>query len=964
MKSWTKPTNDLVEKALASVKQEIDRRYFFSRLNNPRWLQPLVDRDYFKFPPPALELPDGAIRFPFWPELQYLKNICSEVPEEVVCVVLEIPDVCNHGVYQDILDIALNLPGEQSAMLKSKVLQFAQMTPRYSSGSRFQRLLAHWAADQQTSAALELCKALVRFEPDPESSAKRKRRQERPDDWTAVLKPVPRFDEWDYRELLTKGVRPVAERAPYDVASILIEAIAEVIRLRSHRDLDGNNDYSEIWCPRVDRENDPSHRPEAVLVHTLAFACKKVFEESQDSIDLLDQLLRNQRSRVFVRLRQHLYSRYLNEQTRPRIREVMLAHDGYGKWEHPYEFQRMVRRSCEHFGGVLLTQEEWTRIFEAIQGGPSEERYRELLGEEFTNEEFAHRQRRFHRLQLRPFASVLFGEYAAYFHELEEESGNQVSDEDYMPDADVRGGKITARSPLSAENLASLQDEQLITFINEWEDEHRDQDDWLVEITIQALAETFQTVFKDSIVPQPERLQFWIENRERVKRPIYIRTMIQAMGEEIKEKNFSRIHQWLAFCDWILLHRDDKGGEGFWPGDASREDPSWHNSRRAVGDLVASCVREEVDAPHSTREELADLLQTLCTQFDWRLDEGQFRSSESNEPLHEAINSTRSRALEDLVKFGFWLRRHDPEADVSSVTTILEKRFDATTECRLTLPEYAILGRNYVSFLSLDEPWATEHQSGFFPRDSHPEWSEAFGTFLVFARPNLPTFEIFREDYDFALEHISDFEERRIAGQKPRQVLGDHFFRYYLWRVYPLRGEGSLLERYYEQTSDDSKQWAELFNNVGRGLSNSGPHLDTALIDRAIAFFEWRFDVGEPTELREFTFWLRAECLDADWRLDACSKVLDVCRAGGVAIRIWEEVLIELLPTHTAKVVECFTQLTDNQSDVALYLRTEDAKTILRAGFANGDEQVRRHAERAREQLLAKGRFDLFELGD
>ena len=198
MKSWMKPTNDLIEKALASVRKEIDRRYFFSRLRNPLWLQPLVDRDYFKSPPTARDLPDGSTQFPFWPELLYLKNVSGDAPDEITSVVLDIPEVNNPRVYEDILEIALNLPGTQSAMLKPKMLEFAEMEPRslLHIYPGFQDLLIHWTEEDQISAALDLCEVLVQFEPDPQSEAKRKRRKEDPNDWTTSLEPMPRFDEW------------------------------------------------------------------------------------------------------------------------------------------------------------------------------------------------------------------------------------------------------------------------------------------------------------------------------------------------------------------------------------------------------------------------------------------------------------------------------------------------------------------------------------------------------------------------------------------------------------------------------------------------------------------------------------------------------------------------------------------------------------------------------------------------
>ena len=737
-----------------------------------------------------------------------------------------------------------------------------------------------------------------------------------------------------------------------------------MVTLGRHPEPDNDEDYSEIWYPRLDSAGDGYARVKEALVHTLAFTCVRVFEDDQDSIAALDGRLHNQRWKIFTRLRQHLYAQHPNELTKPWIRDFILAHDDYAKSEHHYEFQRMVRCACDYFGADLLTEEERTQIFDDILGGPSKERFREWMGEQFTEEKFKQRQRYFHRMELRPFATVLFGKYASYFWELEDESDPEISDEDYLPYSESEGGWGTRRSPRSPEDLRKLEDAELLSFINDWQDERSDEDDWLVEINIEALAEAFQEVFKEPIMQDPERLRFWIENRERIERPIYVRAMISGMEEEIKARDFSRLSQWLQFCEWVLRHPDQGIGDGPWRRDQSRDDPNWHDSRRAVGDFVGTCLDKEVDVPISAQGQLAELLDMVCTQFDWRLDQGQRVLVDQDDPLTEAINNTRSRALEDLVKFGLWLRRKDPEADVSSVTTILEKRFDPNAECRLTTLEYAILGRNFVNFLSLDERWSTEHKSDFFPQGSPPEWLEAFGNLLVFSRSNRPTFEILREDFEYALNHISDFGERKLTGRKPRYVLGEHLFRYYLWNVYPLQGEESLLERYYEQTNDQRKHWAALFGNVGRGLSNSRRNLEVALKNRATAFLEWRLEVGEPTELREFMFWLKAECLDANRRLEACSRVTDICSANGVAIKIPQGVLHQMLPENTGKVVECFAKLIRADNSAVVYMRTDDVRAILRAGLESGDDNVRQHAEGAREELLRKGRFDLLNLDE
>ena len=443
MQSWKKPTDEMIERALASVKKEIDRRFFFSRLKNPLWIQPLAERGYFQSPPSVTHLADGSVQFPFWPELQFLKSVAKDAPDEVARIAADLPKVDNPQVYDDILDIAVQLPGEQSAKLKPKILEYASMEHQFLA-HRYADLLAHWTAEQQIMAALELAKALVQFSSDPDSESKQTRRKENLGDLTTRLKPRPRVDQLDYQEILEKGVRPLAEREPYQVARILIDATASMIRLGMHpedRDKNKGEDISEIWCQRLNEQENDYHDVRGTLVHTLTFACEKVFEKVPESIGSLDDVLRKQRWKIFTRLRHHLYALYLNEQTKPWIRESILAHEDYARWEYPYEFQRMIRRACEHFGAALLTRRRAHKNLRSDSERSLEGGFPGVDGRAIHRGSCStQRQRHFHRMQLKPFASVLFGEYAAYFQRLEAEADEQISDEAYSPVGKIEAG--------------------------------------------------------------------------------------------------------------------------------------------------------------------------------------------------------------------------------------------------------------------------------------------------------------------------------------------------------------------------------------------------------------------------------------------------------------------------------------------------------------------------------------------
>ena len=964
--------SDRSERDVERMLTLIERRganfaFFFQRVNDASWIPILRDRGYFDHPPKAEPIGAGRVNFPFWGPIHYLAKMSDHVPDDVIELVLQLPEVDNPRVYDDILDIALRLPGEQSARLKPKVLEYAGMDYQFLT-YRYAELLAHWTAEQQITAALDLAKALVQFVPDPDSESKQERQKENPGGLATLLEPRPRVDQLDYQEILEKGVRPLAEREPYQAARLLIGATAHMIRLGMHpEDLDKGKgeDVSEMWCRRLDEQESEYHDDvRGTLVHTLTFACEQVFEKSPEpeSIAILDSALRKQRWKIFTRLRHHLYALHPNEQTQPWIREAILTHKDYAQWEHSYEFSRMIRRACEHFEAALLTEEERTQVFEAILSGPSKADFQEWVGERFTEELFEQRQRRFHWMQLKPFASVLFGEYAAYYQRLEAEADEQISDEDYSPVGKIEGG-FMYQSQRAPEALVNLTDEKLLAYINEWQEGHHDKDDWLTVIDIKALAETFQTVFKDTIIPTAVRLRFWLENRERIERPIYVRMMLNGMQEHVKAKNFDKLNEWFAFCEWVLSHPDREHEEGYEYklSEESRENPSWHSARRAVGDFVGACIEEDVDVPVSAREQLAKLLDMLCTQFDWRLDRNKPVLLNRSDQIMEAINNTRSRALESLVHFGFWLRRHDSKADVSEVTTTLEKRFAPETEHSLSLPERAMLGLQYQNIFNLAKAWATEHKADFFPQGDLPAWVEAFDSFLRYHRPFKPIFEVLRGDFEFALQQKGDAKSQERLRGEPADPLGRHLFIYYLWDVYPLRGEASLLEQYYQQTDGDRAQWANLFSYAGRTLRDSGRQLDPASKNRVTWFADWRLEAEEPAELEQFASWLEAECLDPTWRLDTYSRILDVVQS---KMRIFDALttLGSLLPDHTAKVVECFAKMTDSalKNDAIYMIQSDQAKTILRAGLNSNDESVRHNAEHARENLLRSGQFDFW----
>ena len=967
MTTWRKPTPEDVDNALANIGKEIDRLYFFSRLQNPEWLKPLADRGTFQSPPEAVHLSDTTVQYPFWPELQYLQNISQFRPNEIANIILVLPTTTNIRIYDHLVALALEMPPSVSPTLLPKLLQTMHGDHLHIPLKTID-LVTHWIEYEQISAAMELAKHLIAFQPDPKAEEKRQLWLADPNDYRSLLDPTPRLDEWHYTNLLSGPVRALSQRTPLEMARILADAAANAIYLRYHREelrQRNANDGSLLWCQRLSNRDLSPRSARDRLVHALTFTCELAFGATPTETKCLHNILTKQRWNLFKRLQHHLYAAFPTEHIKPWIREAILSYDDYNELEYRYEFQQMLAAACTTFGNSILTSTEIDEIVASILSGPSKKKYIEWYGSEYTEETFERHRQRFHLLQLGPFAPLLSGSTAQYYRDLTTAADQPITDNDYCPIQEVKSGIVRDSSPRSQAELQQLTDEELLNYINHWDDEHRDDDDWLVRISISGLSKAFEEIVRQTIVPDKVRLSFWLSNGERIQRPIYVYAIVMALHSHLKNEHIDRLTETFTFCEWVLSHQDHRELSHSVSRQDSRESLNWSPSRRAVLDLIETCLKPDSVLPAAAHTRIASILGLLATQYDYRLDNDDPVIQNSHDHFTEAINNTRSRTLNAAVSFWTRLATLPDGSDTELAISLLDRRLSPNLPHPLTLPEYAILGSCFGTMINLDESWAANNRASIFPRQTTSKWQSSFGAFLAYAGPSEKAYRILCDEYDLAIACPDFLETLGDTAETNARHLGHHLFIYYLWGLFPLHGDASPLAKFYQSTAMNRDIWADLLNHIGFLVRNSTSDLGRNLVNRIVDFFEWRITVGDPVELSAHTLWIQAECLDQNWRLRTCSRVLDIIREGDVdpsSILMLTEELLSFLPDHAGQVVECFAKLTDAIKSHAYGVPDETAKTIIMMGLSSNDSQVIEHAKRARDNLLRLGRFDLLQL--
>ncbi len=925
------------EKILQLLKRGSNFIFFFETIDNDEtWLSFLVIHKNVFF----YKVPDDIRN---WFPILYLEKISEKKPKEVVEIILGFQETNNLLVLETIFQIALKTPLEESIKLKDWVFNYLKLPIIYP--DIVNKLIEYWSKEDigGINTGMELIKEIVFFEGPTKST-----------------EPHPKLRDWEYCEILRHGVSSVSKNKPIEVARILIEATNNMLDMESGKS--DCRDTSGSWCKYLDKIEEKcktSRDPMCKLIQTLTFACEQVYGKKRPSeIEELDQLLTEQKWFVFRRIQYHLYSSNLNEQTKPKIRELILGYD-YGREDgYGYEFQRMVCRACEHFGEQLLAKNERQKIFDTIMNGPSKERFRKFLefhGQVFTESYFNKRKRHWHRKSLRPFKTVLFGKYEKYYEELDASDTKKISDEDYRNKSGVY--KTISKSPISKEKLKQFSDQELLEYINSYqENEFILEKEICIETGVRGLTIEFGNLFEESIITDSSRINFWLENLEKIKYPTYISVILEKISADVRGGNFEKLNIWFEFCKKILSKSPKELTMDYYG---------------SVVNFISACLSSDKQLPATEEnyKSLSSLLSTLCTEAGFKMSkdvpwtltkEGNFEKDWRN-----AHGCARCRAFKILIEFGRWILQHNIVTDIKAITTILEECFNKHF---LTLPEKKTLAREYPSIYGLDPKWAKEHKSKFFPQDDLKSFKKIFSQFLDADQICFQTFEIVYDELVYSIQNLTEFkyvkdpfEHLIIGGDDTGFVksLEEYLLCCYIYGAYPLKGDDSLLQEYYQQIQKIPKRQGPIFHTMGHLANDDTSDADQEIIRRFKDYFDWRFQETDKKlkekELEQFVSWLQADCLDAEWRLDNYYKILDlniipkknIC---GQLIK-----LNDLHKQNTDKVIECFEKLVKSikgKTEPEYHMNEKEIKPILETGLESKNKTTRERAQKICRNLL------------
>jgi hypothetical protein len=865
MPSWKTPTPEQIERTISLLARPEQRRYFFDKLNNPRWLTPLAERGFFSNPPePLRDNTKGTVQFLQWPALQYLTRMASipEAQDDVLRIALNIPGSDNITIHDSLAEIATNLPAPMAAQFVPRAAQWLNAPYRHRRLATYLgTLINHLATNGQSYAAEELARVTLAITKDETR------------DVYANMEP------WDYGQTLKEalpGLRQSRGMAALTLTCDLLQTAAPPYTTRGKPPLE---DGSTIWHDEVEEDGDLPEIKNLLVSATRDTAAQLAHQQPHDARTVIEAL-EARPTIVFHRIALDILRR-----EKDAVADLVSAHitkrDLFDSSSLRHEYQRLLH-------DVFPTLDPGDRdcILKWINDGPPTQAYEARItaaGKQPTPEDTARYQNFWRRRQLTPIAEHLPPTWAQRYRAIIDELGPEPHE--------PTDGFIGPTSPITKEDLAAMTAEAFVGYLASWT-----PTDELLGPSRAGIGQHLT-----GIVATNPTLLDGVLDRLRALHPTYLRSYFYGLREASEKKRAIAWQPVLDLATWIVSQtRDAPIVDTNHPFD---DDQGWVGARSAIADLLNQALNNTMPVVH--RDAAWRIIAVLAEDPEPTPEYEATYGATMDAPL-VALNTIRGKALEAVIKYALMLHRHQPEpndfTDIPEVRAVLDDHLQQDPSVAIR----TVYGRFFPWLVLLDNQWARANADRIFGDERGSSAWDAYVTFCP--------------AYDNAVALLTDYYHRatdrlqrdkppppRGGGRRdPDEHLGEHLMTLY-YRGHLLLTDG-LVPRFFERAPAHAR--AHAIEYVGRILYSIKEPAATLIRERLVLLWAARRQAATTAleehrgELAAFGWWFAAGKLDTVWELDELRAVLRTNHAIAMDYQVIDR-LANLAGKHAPLAVEC-----------------------------------------------------------
>jgi hypothetical protein len=956
---WPVPTDEQVRRLSDLVAHPARLRYFFSRLENPLWLERLARDGWYapeRVPEPIVEA-DGTARIDFWPLSDYLRRVGGDVPGTAASVVRRLVGTANPIVQRDLVATLLRLPADSAEGFIDDVIDWihgprSRLLDERDLGDLAIRLLD----DGRVDAGQRLASAIL------------SRLQE----------------EYWLREAVGAFTDPLA-RSGIDGVLVFADALDRVVADQSSAEA-----ANFMRASIADHEQDQHVDAADHLINGLR-DCALAYLLSTGDPGVLQTLLR----RTAVLSRRIVYyvaaaavsalsgdeDLAANSDAAVLIayaRSMALDKAAFDDPRTRLEYGALVRALLPHLAAQdIELVAEWLR-----QGPPmSNDEIRQMLGSAGAPapaEEVA----RF-RDHWRADRMALLGEdlpepLAAIAAELVAEGVEPPEHPGFSHWTSVGG---LTESPVSQQELSSMTVGEVIELARNY----RPPNQWPFRFSDQPLTQQISS----DIIARPGEYSLLASGFADMRQP-YLTAILEGLRQAVgapREDVAANDPEnplgmyWepiLSLLAGIADEQDPGGRNAEQPDDS----PRW--THRCVLTLLKTALtarRAGLSAEHA--EVILAVIRRLLDSPD-PVPEDETAEDRLN-PADRALNSVRGQAAGCMVAFSSWWRGLGKSEDDAPpvLLELLSRELDLTRETSTAVR--TVYGQFFPLLHSSLPIWTAEHLEAIFGPPATPESAAAeanqprqtlagplgqaaFDAYLLTnGSPDRSYPALLKPYYEREISRLREQPPRawRSALRNTRQALLDHLLLLLLWNA--LSTDDSLITRAIRRAG--AQDAGEAVGHLGWLIFRTGE----AALDQAQAgqniWTWWREQAQKRSAsgnrdsavamVAGFPWWWRAANLDTTWQFKELLLVLDISPSIETPSLV-VQTLADRVSGNEANVVTALEIILDNTTDYhQLQNAVMKAQPALRQLLGATDSEIRRRTTVLVEKIAAWGLVEL-----
>jgi len=949
MSSYSKPTPEQIDKAIALMASPQHCRVFFGKLENPEWVAPLREKGCFKQPPEPVESA-GGVAHPAWPVSYYLARMASQVPKEVFEALKDIK-TSNARVIADICDAAIAMPGELAEALSPMVLEAIKAgiwLQLYA--DKVANLMIKLTGDRRFDAALRLAAALFLLKP-------RK---------SIGHKPVGIIDSYRYGELLRKVIGPLGKANAVRAMEWSCELLKKAASLHLSPDFRGDfDDISHVWRPLVESQR-WKHAGDIAdcIVTAVRELSEQVVRDRVWPLSKAVEFLEAKGKLIFSRLALHLVRVFAEQDVRLARRKMLdrVLFDDY-RYRHEYA---MLLKDC--FG--MLRTEDQRIILGWIEEGPDREETRKLLkanlGDAFKEEYVERRVRAWQRDRLSWFSESLPSDWRDRYEALVAELGPpEHADVTFWCETGWGGGA----PPKTAAQLAAMDTASLVEFLGTWRPDPKD----VMGPSMADLANQFGVAVSENLERFSSEAPAFA-----CLHPTYVTRLLGEIATALQNNREVTFGPVVDLCLAVVAHPVELRPEKRVQGDPLDSDPSWEYARDEVTTVITRLCDHNV--PLQLREKMWQCLSVLEDMPD--------KSYIGGEPeedirlatwLDHACNNPKAKWVHAIIRYAIWVKRQivgearEGKADVGmalvpEAASLLDKYLQPG--CPSSPAIRSEYGQSFPALCWLDQAWAQQHAAAIFAmRGDHAQhgWA-AWNSYLVANRVYDSVFHMLQSFYSYAVDRLERTLETTNARFNPVRGLAEHLIVLCGRGILAVDQSDGLLCRFFCNAPTDVR--AHAIETVGRSLTGDDD-VPPKVVERFVRLWEWFWVTlvdgqEEPAkeELGAFGWWLVCGKFDDDWCLDQILQITTLQPALQPEGDIMEK-LASLAVRNPAKAVTCADRMVRGDREGWRLSGWQTAlSALLQAALSSSDSDVQAAAKGLIEHLGRRGFLDFGNLLD